>query len=162
MSPRPPLTTELRKRLGLPLAPPAHYPWPVALLLVALGIGPLWLAGYRPLAGVIMLVGLGVLPAIRWMERREFLDCERLYEQGQEGFAIVQEVEPAGAQRNDHLVRLEIFAQGQRIPAVVSGSPLARKGLSPGDGVNVIYDPADPRHCLLIGRVRQEVLDAEF
>lgn len=162
MSTRPPLTPELRKRLGLPLTPPARYPWPIALLLVALGLGPLLLAGYRPLAGALVLVGLGVLPAMRWMERREFSERERLYEQGQEGFAVVQEVEPAGAQRNDHLVRLEIFTQGRRISTMVSGSPLARKGLGPGDDVKVIFDPSDPRRCLLIERARREVVDAEF
>lgn len=162
MTARPPLTPELRKRIGLPMAPAAPYPWPVAGIMVTLGVGPLWLAGYPSIAGALVLIGFGVLPAMRWMERREFAERERLYEHGQEGFAVVLAVEPAGDQRNDHLVRLEIFTAGKRIPTMVAGSPIARKGLGPGDDVKVIFDTKDPRRCLLIERARRQVVDAIF
>lgn len=162
MTERPPLTPELRKRLGLPLAPAARYPWPVAAMVVVLGFGPLWLAGYRSLAGVLVALGFVVLPAMRWMERREWQERERLYALGREGFGVVLAVEPAGDQRNDHIVRLELFVEGKRIQTIATGSPLARKGLGPGDEIKVIYDERDPRRCLLLERSRREIVDAIF
>lgn len=162
MSPRPPLTPELRRRIGLPVSTTRPYPWPMALLMVLLGVGPLWMAGYRALAFAFIVVALGVLPALRWLEQKEHRERERLYHEGKEGFAVVTEVEPAGERRNDHLVRLEIFASGAVVKTSILGSPLARKGLGPGDDVRVIYDPQDPRRCLLIERTQRPVLDAEF
>jgi len=163
MAERPPLTPELRRRLGLPARAPRPYPWGLAVLLVAVSVGPVWLAGYHLGALAVVAVGLVVLPAMRWTEQREQAERERLYTHGCEGRAVVVEVEPAGDQRNDHLVRLEIFANGEKVATMVSGCPLARKGLGPGDEVRVAYDERDPRRCLIIDREKRGVIvDAVF
>lgn len=162
METRPPLTPESRRLLGLPPASALKYPWPAAVITVLLGVGPLWLAGYRSIAVLLVVLGFVILPTMRWMERRERKDRERLYHQGRDGFGVVLAVEPAGAQKNDHLVRLELFIAGKRIETFVTGSPLARRGLAPGDDVKVIYDERDPRRCLLLERSRREIIDAIF
>lgn len=159
---RPPLTPDLRRRLGLPTTLPRPYPWGLAALIAAVGSGPIWLTGYRAAIVVFLAVTFVILPAMRWLERREHLERERLYTQGTEGFAEVTAVEPAGASRDDHLVRLDLFVGGQKIETTVYGCPLARKGLSPGEEVRVVYDERDPRRCLILERSRREVIDAVF
>ena len=159
---RPALTPALRQKLGLPATQTRPYPWLMALLLVALAAGPLWLAGYPKLMALLVAVGFVILPGVRWLEGHEREQRERLYRQGREAFAVVVEVEPAGERRDDHRVRLELRLPGDPIRTTVVGSPLARQGLGPGDEVKVIYDERDPRRCLILGRARRDIIDAVF
>lgn len=162
MAPRPPLNAETRKRLGLPLTTPKPYPWALAVLLVVLGVGPLWLATYHRAAVALVVIGLIVLPVMQWVEHHEKIERERLYLHGNEGHAVIIEIEPPSDKRNDHRVRLEVFAGGQKIRTTVVGCPLARQGIGPGDEVRVAYDPRDPRRCLILGRSQRAIVDAVF
>lgn len=160
---RPALTPALRQKLGLPAVADRPYPWPLAVMMVALASGALWLAGYPKLMAVVAAAGLVVLPGVRWLEGHDRSERERLYRQGREARATIIEVEPAGDRRNDHRVRLELFVDGKPVTATVVGSPLARQGLGPGDEVRVIHDERDPRRCLLLGRApRRPIIDAVF
>ncbi len=156
------LTPALRQKLGLPSVQTKPYPWLLVVILLVLSAGPLWLAGYPKLMAVLVVLGLGVIPLVHWLESHDRLARERLYYEGREGFATVVEVEPAGDRRNDHRVRLEMRVDGKIVRATVVGCPLARQGLGPGDEVRVAHDARDPRRCLVLGRGRRAIIDAVF
>ena len=147
------LTPKLRKWLGLPAANRQPYRWSFAVFFVAVGSIPMIFAGWWYLAITLAIVALGVVPLIRALEHRHTDARETLYHKGKEAVARVIDVEPGGAKQHDRTVRVEFFADRVRIAAPVMGSPLARRGLRPGDDVVIVYDPASPQHCLLIERV---------
>ncbi len=150
LSVRPPLTPELRRRLQLPEAKVAPFRWSFAALVVGLAGAPLVLAGYRLLPLGIAAVGLGGLPLLRWIERRDAVDRERVYTDGVAVTGEVLAVEPAGQGGKDHLVQVRFEAGGKEIEASVRGCALARRGLSPGDLVTVLHLPKEPRRCLVL------------
>jgi hypothetical protein len=144
------LTPELRRRLALPETTAPPFRWAFAALVVGLASVPLVLAGYRLLPLGIAAVGLGGLPLLRWIERRDAVDRERVYTDGVAVTGEVLAVEPAGQGRQDHLVQVRFEAGGKEIDASVRGCALARRGLSPGDRVTVLHLPAEPRRCLVL------------
>jgi hypothetical protein len=147
---RPPLTPELRRRLQLPETAPTPFRWSFAALVVGLACAPLVLAGYRLLPLGIAAIGLGGLPLLRWIERRDAVDRERVYTDGVAVSGEVLAVEPAGQGGQDHLVQVRFEAGGKQIDASVRGCTLARRGLSPGDRVTVLHLPSEPRRCLVL------------
>lgn len=151
------LTPDLRKRLGLPRPDETPYRWSFALLLAALAAVPLLLAKMPWVAAGVFVVALGVLPAVRWHERRERLARERVYTDGTEVIARVTAVEPGGDDRRAlRPVRIQFLAGERSIETAVHGSPLARRGLQPGDDVVVLFDPVEPQRCLLLDRVARD------
>lgn len=154
------ITTEVRKRVGIPRVDATPYRWSFAFLVVACAATPLLLAKmFRP-SLLIASFGLLVVPAVRWYERREARRREILYEAGEEAIARVSAVEPGSANSKDRLIRVDFWAGEVHIETNVMGSPLARRGLEPGDDVTVLYDPADPHRCLVIEKVKRTIVDA--
>jgi hypothetical protein len=156
------LTAALREELDLPMIARRPYHWSFALLVVATACLPLLLAALFKLALAAVVIGLVIVPAVRWFEFREASRREEVYRSGVETTGRVLDVEPAGSRRRDHLVRVEFVAGGATIRASVIGCPLARKGLMPGDDVVILYAAERPARCLLVGRSRPEILDAIF
>lgn len=153
------LTTDLRKKLGLPAAkiPPYRFGF-VALLIALVGVPVLMLGWYKTMF-IGSFMALGVLPAMRWYEKREIEKRDRVFTHGKEVVARVLDVEPGGPDRNGKVVRIE-FVVGQvnpeRIAASVFGCPFARKGLEPGDDVVVYYAEEEPQRCLIVGRIARK------
>ncbi|MBI2394282.1 MAG: hypothetical protein HYV09_32220, partial [Deltaproteobacteria bacterium] len=151
-----PLTAEVRKRVGLPVAkiPPYRFGY-VALLLVLAG-APMLLIGWFKATFALAFVSLAVLPAVRFYEKREHQLRERVYTHGKEVVGRVLDVEPGGPDRNGKIVRLEFQLGETRIAASIFGCPFARKGLEPGDDVVVYYAPDEPHRCVIAERIARK------
>lgn len=148
-----PLTAEARKRVGLPVAKVTPYRFGyIALLVTLIGV-PMLMVGWFKATLVLVLVSLGLLPAVRWFEKHEIDKRERVYTHGKETVGRVLDVEPGGPDRNGKIVRLEFQIGTTRIAASVFGCPMTRKGLDAGDDVVVYYDEAEPKHCLVVERI---------
>jgi hypothetical protein len=156
------LTAEVREELDLPSVHHMPYRWTFAFIVVATACLPLVLASLFKLAAAAVVIGLVIVPAVRWFEFREASRREEVYRSGVETKGRVLDVEPAGSRRRDHLVRVEFLAGGATVRASVIGCPLARRGLMPGDDVVILYAAERPARCLLVGRSRPEILDAIF
>lgn len=161
------LSPELRAELNLPVVVQAPYHWSFASLVVATVCLPLVLASMWKAAALAVFVGLVVIPAVRWIETREASWREHVYRTGVEVTGRVLDVEPAGAGKRDHLVRVEFVAGGALVRASVVGCPLARKGLRPEDDVAIIHDVEAPTRCLVVRKVivpktAPEIVDAIF
>lgn len=156
------LTPEVRKALGLPAGSRVGYRWSFAALSVAVVAIPMLLAGLVKTFALFAFVALVGFPFVRWLERRDVEQKERLYRDGAVGWATVLEVEPGGDGNKDRPVHLELWLGGQAVRATVRGSPLARRGLEPGADVRVIYAAEDPRRCLIVERGTRPVVDAVF
>lgn len=154
------LTAEVRMELGLPDVELAPYRWAFASLVVGTACIPLILAKLWTLTALALFIGFVVVPVVRWFEYRDVAWRDEVYRRGNEAPARVLDVEPAGARRRDHLVRVEFSVAGKRVHASVIGSPLARKGLAPGESVVVIYAPERPERCLIVRRSALEIVDA--
>jgi hypothetical protein len=153
LKPPRPLTAETRKRVGLPVAKVTPYRFGyVALLCALIGI-PMLMVGWVKATAALVLVSLGVLPAVRWFERHELEKRERIYTHGKETVGRVLDVEPGGPDRNGKVVRLEFQIGTTRVVASVFGCPMTRKGLDAGDDVVVYYDASEPQHCLIVERI---------
>lgn len=147
------LTARVRKRLGLPTAkvPPYRFGF-VALLNGLVGV-PVLMLGWFKTMFALAVVSLGVLPAVRWFEKREVALRDRVFTHGKEVIARVLDVEPGGPDRNGKVVRIEFDVHTTRITASVFGCPFARKGLEPGDDVVVYYAAEEPQRCLIVERI---------
>jgi len=156
------LTAELRRELDLPAVTLAPYRWAFACVVVTTACVPLVLAKLWTLAVMAVLLGLVVIPAVRWFEHREASWREEVYRSGREAIGRVLDVEPAGSRRRDHTVRVEFVAGRDRVRASIIGCPLARKGLMPGDDVVILYAAERPARCLVVGRSKPEIVDAIF
>lgn len=156
------ITSEVRKRVGIPRVDATPYRWSFAGLVVLFASAPLLFAKMVRPSVVIAVVGLLVVPAVRWYERREARRREVLFETGAESVARVSAVEPGGARGTDRIIRVDFWAGDVHVETIVMGSPFARKGLQPGDDVIVYYDEAEPHRCLVIDRVKRKltVVDA--
>jgi hypothetical protein len=154
------LTPDVRRRLGLRSADERPYRWEFAALVVGLACAPLLFAGYRALPLGVAVVGLGLLPALRWLEARELRVRDRIYTDGHEAFGQVLAVEPGSDANKDRTIHLQFWAEGKKVEAKVVGCRLARQGLGPDDDVRVLFDPAEPKRCLVIEKVRRGVVDA--
>jgi uncharacterized membrane protein YgcG len=151
-----PLTAEVRKRVGLPAAKITPYRFGyIALLIAIIGV-PMLLVGWFKATLALAIVSLGVAPAVRWYEKREIEQRERVYTHGKEIVGRVLDVEPGGPDRNGKVIRVEFQIGTTRIAASVFGSPLSRKGLEPGDDVVVYYAPEEPQHCLVVERIARK------
>ena len=153
------LTAEVREELDLPIVKLPPYRWAFACVVIATACLPLLLAKLFSLAALAIVLGLVVVPAVRWFEFREVSRREDIYRLGVETTGRVLDVEPAGSRRRDHLVRVEFFAAGIVIRASIVGCPLARKGLMPGDHVVILYAAERPARCLVVER-RREIAEA--
>ena len=156
-----PLTPEVRRIVGLPTLDRRPYNWSFACFVVALAVAPLLVGRYWVWAGLVVLVGLGVVPLVRHLERREAVRREDLYLNGAEVVARVADCEPGARRKTDRkrpsgLVRVEFLVDGARVQASVFGSPLSRRGLSPGDDVVLVYDPKEPKRCLIVEKIARE------
>src|SRR5689334_18068985 len=122
-SKRPPrrVTAEVRRDLDLPVVAYAPYRWAFASFVVATACVPLLLAKLWMLSGAAVVVGLVVLPAVRWFEHREASWREEVYRSGLEAKGRVIDIEPAGARRRDHTVRVEFSAGGALVRASIFG-----------------------------------------
>ncbi len=147
------LTAKIRRELGLPPAVVAPYRFGFALLMVGLVSVPMLLLGWYRLSVVMALIVLGLLPAVRWWEKREAALRDRVYTHGREVIARVTDVEPGGPDRGGKIVRVQFLAGEEAVQASVLGAPLARRGLGPGDDVVLLHDEVDPTHCLILSRV---------
>ena len=147
------LTIAIRKQVGLPPARVAPYRFGFAVLMVALVSVPMLLLTWYRASALMALIVLGLLPAIRWWERREIALRDRVYTHGNEVVARVTDVEPGGPDRGGKVVRVQFLAGERLVSASVLGSPLARRGLGPGDDVVLFHDEADPTRCLIVSRV---------
>lgn len=147
------LTPQLRRRLGLPAAKVVPYRFGFVALLIALIGVPVLMLGWFKTMFVLSFVSLGVLPAVRWIEKREIALRDRVFTHGNEVVARVLDVEPGGPDRNGKVVRIEFLVDTQRICVSVFGCPFARKGLEPGDDVVVYYAPEEPQRCLIVQRI---------
>lgn len=154
------LTHEVRRRLGLERRDVKPYRWSFAALVVVLACAPLLVAGYRLLAAAVAMMGLVVLPALRWLEGREAAARDRLYTHGREAFAQVIAVEPGSDHNRDRTVHLRLWVDGRVYEAQVAGCRLARQGLGPDDDVRVLHDPEQPLRCLVVEKVHRGVVDA--
>jgi hypothetical protein len=152
------ITSEVRKRVGIPRVDATPYRWSFAGLVVLFAAAPLLFAKMVRPSIFIAAFGLLVVPAVRWYERREARRREILYETGLEAVARVSAIEPGTARRADHIVRVDFWAGETHIQTIVMGSPLARRGLEPGEDVIVYYDEAEPHRCLVIDRVRRKLV----
>lgn len=153
------LSPELRAALNIPVVKHAPYRWAFACVIVATACLPLVLAAMWKFVALAIFTGLVVVPAVRWFEAREASWREHVYRTGVEVKGRVLDVEPAGAGRRDHLVRVQFVSTGGLVRASVLGCPLARRGLRPLDDVVVIYDPESPMRCLIVGKSDAEVVD---
>lgn len=161
-----PLTPEIRRTVGLPPLDRKGYNWSFALFVVCLACAPLLVGRYWVWSGLVVLVGLGVVPLVRHLERREAIRREDLYLQGAEVIGRVLDCEPGHRRKSDRqrpsgLVRVEFLVPSEgktpkRVQASVFGSPLSRRGLAPGDDVVIVYDPLTPEHCLVIEKIARE------
>jgi uncharacterized membrane protein len=151
------LTSATRKKLGLPAAkvPPYRFAF-IALLCVLIGVPMLLLAWFKATFALVF-VSLGLVPGVRWFEKREIELRDRVFTHGLEVVARVLDVEPGGPDRNGKVVRLEFLVGEQRIAASVFGCPFARKGLEPGDDVVVYHAPDEPHRCLIVERIARKV-----
>ena len=156
------LTGEVREALDLPIVARRPYRWAFASVLVATACLPLLLAKLWTLAALAVVIGLVIVPALRWFEYREALWREDVFRSGLEVTGRVLDIEPAGPQRKDHTIRVEFVARGTRVQASVIGCPLARKGLMPLDHVVILYAESRPARCLVVGRSVPEIVDAIF
>jgi hypothetical protein len=156
------MTAEVRSELDLPVMKLKPYRWAFASFFVATACLPLVLAKLWTLAIAAVFIGLVVIPAVRWFEHREASWRDEVYRSGVEAAGRVLDIEPPGAQRRDHTVRVEFLVGRETVRASVFGCPLARKGLMPSDDVVVLYDAARPARCLIVARSRPEILDAVF
>jgi hypothetical protein len=150
------LTSATRKKLGLPAAkvPPYRFAY-IALLCTLIGI-PMLMIGWFKATFALVFVSLGLVPSIRWFEKREIGLRDRVFTHGHEVVARVLDVEPGGPDRNGKVVRLEFLVGTTRIAASVFGCPFARKGLEPGDDVVVYYAPEEPHRCLIVERIARK------
>ena len=156
------LTAEVREELDLPIVKLRPYRWAFACVVVGTACLPLVLAKLWTLAAMAIVIGLVIVPAVRWFEYREALWREDVYRSGLEAKGRVLDIEPAGPQRKDHTIRVEFVARGIRVRASVIGCPLARKGLMPSDHVVILYAANRPARCLVVGRSVPEIVDAIF
>ena len=156
------ITAEVRRDLELPAVALAPYRWSFASFFVATACVPLLLAKLWVLAGAAVMIGLVVVPAVRWFEYREASWREEVYRTGLEAKGRVVDIEPAGSGRRDHTVRVEFLAGGTAIRASIFGCALARKGLMPGDDVVILYAAERPARCIVVAKSRPEILDAIF
>jgi hypothetical protein len=156
------MTAEVREELDLPIVTLKPYRWTFACLVVATACLPLALASMWKLAAAAVVIGLVVVPAVRWFEHREASWREDVYRSGLLATGRVLDVEPAGPQRRDHTIRVEFLAGGTRVRASVIGCPLARKGLMPGDHVVLLYAAHRPARCLVVERSAPAIVDAIF
>jgi len=156
------ITAEVRRDLDLPAVAYAPYRWAFASFVVATACVPLLLAKLWMLSGAAVVIGLVVAPAVRWFEHREATWREEVYRSGLEAKGRVVDIEPPGARRKDHTVRVEFTVAGAAIQASIFGCPLARKGLMPGDDVVIFYAADRPARCLIVAKSRPEILDAVF
>lgn len=156
------ITAEVRQELDLPLVKLAPYRWAFASFVVATACLPLVLAKLWTLSVGAVLIGLVVIPAVRWFEFREASWREDVFRSGAEAIGRVVDVEPAGSRRRDHTVRVEFSTGRDLVRASIFGCPLARKGLMPGDDVVILYAAERPARCLVVARSRPEILDAIF
>jgi uncharacterized membrane protein YgcG len=150
------LTPAIRKKIGLPAAkvPPYRFAF-VGLLVALIGVPMLMLAWFKATFALVF-VALVMLPAVRWWEKREIANRDRVYTHGREVVARVLDVEPGGPDRGGKVVRVQFMVKvpsPKLVEASVFGCPLARKGLEPGDDVVVVHDADQPLHCLVIERV---------
>lgn len=151
------LTAEVRKRIGLPaLKVPPYRVGFVSLVLVLAGV-PMLLLGWYKATFALAAFALGVLPGLRWYERREIALRDRVYTHGREVVGRVLDVEPGGPDRNGKIVRLEFMVGERKVSASVFGCPLARRGLEPGDDVVVYHDESDPLRCLVVEKIARTV-----
>jgi hypothetical protein len=156
------LTAALRAELNLPIVKRAPYRWAFACIVVGTACLPLVLASMWKSALFAVFVGLVVVPGVRWFEAREATWREQVYRTGTEVKGRVLDIEPAGAGRRDHLVRVEFFAGGTMVRASVLGCPLAQNELRPLDDVAIVYDPNSPMRCLVVRKTETEIVDAIF
>ena len=147
------LDASTRARLGIFDSSSVVYPWPSAVIATLVFGVPLVVAGRPALAAFVALAAVVVLPTVRAYERRALATAERIYRDGDEVVARVTFVEPPGPGRRDHAVGVEYFAGEGRVTARIVGSPLARRGLRPGDDVVAYVDPAAPTRVLLVGKI---------
>lgn len=126
------LTPAIRRELGIPEADARPYRWGFAVLVVALVAVPLLLAKMAWAAGVVAAAALVGVPLVRRIEQGELRLRERAFEEGDEARGVVLRVEPGGDGGRDRPVHVEL-EDGRKL--VVRGSPLARRGLGPGDSV---------------------------
>ena len=156
------LTPAVRAELGLPLTMTAPYRWGFAALVVGLACVPLLLASLWTLCVAAAIIGLVVLPAVRWFERRDAGWRDDVYRRGVETRGRITDVEPASPGRSDHIVRVEFRTDQALVRASIVGCSLARRGLAPDDEVIIYYAPERPTQCLVIRRVPTEIIDAVF
>ena len=151
------LTAETRKKLGMKAAkvPPYRFAF-MGLMCALVGVPMLMLAWFKATFALVF-IAMGLVPAIRWWEKREAELRDRVFTHGKEVVARVLDVEPGGPDRNGKVVRLEFLVGEQRIAASVFGCPFARKGLEPGDDVVVYYDEGEPHRCLIVERIARKV-----
>ena len=149
------LTPEIRQKLGLTSSKSVPYRWTFAGIVVAIGCAPLLVAGYFRVAIAAVGCAFVAVPAMRWLAARDAARRERVYRDGAEARGLVIAVEPGSDRDKDRIVRIEYLVNGERVKASVLGCPLARRGLSPGDEVTVLYEPTDPQMCLLAERTRR-------
>jgi hypothetical protein len=156
------LTARTRAELNLPVVARVPYRWTFACVVVGTACLPLVLAKLWTLAMLAVLLGFVIFPMVRWFEHREASWREDVYRTGIETTGQVVDIEPPGATRRDHILRVEFFADGIVVRASVIGCPLVRKGLKPSEDVVVIYDAKNPSRCLIVERAPPEIVDAIF
>jgi hypothetical protein len=144
-----PLNAELRARLGLAVAKRTPYRWGFACLVVALACVPMLLAKMWLLSALSVVVGLVVLPLVRWFEQRDLSWREDVVRTGAEAIGRVLDVEPASQGKTDHLVRLEFPVGSGLVRTSVIGCPLAARGLAPDDEVVIYYARERPTRCVI-------------
>lgn len=150
------LTTAIRKELGIPAAKIPPYRFGFAALIVGL-VAPLMLMlGWTRATVGFVVIAFGLVPAVRWWERREIELRERVFTHGREVVGRIVDVEPGGPDRNGKVVRLEFIAGKSRVATSVFGCPLARRGLEPGDDVVLYFDEREPTRCLIVERIARE------
>ena len=157
MLPRP-LTPEIRKRVGLPKVDRRPYNWSFAAFVVAVFCMPLAMGRWYWAAVLLAIVGLGVIPLLRHLERRGAILREEIYVHGREVVGRVVEVEPGTQTKRERerpsgLVHVEFFVDKQLVRATVHDSPLTRRGLQPGDDVVIVHAADQPTRCLVIERI---------
>lgn len=147
------LTAATRKKLGLPAAkiPPYRFAY-IGLLCALIGV-PMLMIGWFKATFALVFVSLGLVPLVRWYEKREIELRDRVYTHGNEVVGRVLDVEPGGPDRNGKVVRVEFLVGEQRVAASVFGCPLTRKGLEPGDDVVLYYAAEEPQRCLIVERI---------
>jgi len=147
------LSAATRKKVGLPALkiPPYRFAY-IGLLCALIGV-PMLMLGWFKATFALVFVSLGLIPLVRWYEKREIELRDRVYTHGDEVVGRVLDVEPGGPDRNGKVVRLEFMVGEQRIAASVFGCPLTRKGLEPGDDVVLYYAPKEPHRCLIVERI---------